>query len=108
MALRLAPRAPDLPIGKNMHSDQQSNHYEPIDCGHYDYLELACVEGYLLDVITQSGTRQGKALTLRTKTDGEYLIIALGDDQSESIRLDQIQRVVVRSEPRKFAERTFG
>ena len=81
--------------------------YEPIDCGDYDHIELACVQRYLLDVVSHEGTTQGRALTMVTEADGEYLILELDDTQQHRIRVDQIRQITVLSHPRHFERLVF-
>ena len=43
------------------------NKYQPMSCDLYDYLEIACMRGYRLDIELKDGARLvAKALTTRT------------------------------------------
>ena len=88
-------------------NDIDAKPYIPIGCGDYEYIELACMDHYEVDVIKHDGTVRGLAVATETDDNGEYLIIQLDKDQRESIRVDQIKQIIVRSEPRRFDERTF-
>lgn len=81
--------------------------YTPIDCSDYDYIELACLDRCELDIVKHEGIVHGWAITTEKDSNGEYLIVQLENDLRECIRLDQIKQIVVRSEPRRFTERTF-
>lgn len=82
--------------------------YEPIDCGDYDHIELACVENYLVDVVTHQGTTQGRALNLCTQANGDYLIVESDGQIKQHIRVDQIKQLIVLSQPRRFEKHLFG
>ncbi|ASJ73618.1 Rho-binding antiterminator [Granulosicoccus antarcticus] len=81
--------------------------YTPINCSDYDYIELACLDRCEVDIVKHEGVVRGCAVTTEKDSNGEYLIVQLENDLRESIRLDQIKQIVVRSEPRRFEERTF-
>lgn len=68
--------------------------YKMIPCAHYDYLELACLRGYQLNIELIDGTQcQGKAITTQTRADKtEWLIIQL-QQTKQSLRLDHIAAI---------------
>lgn len=70
------------------------NTYQPMNCDLHDYLEIACLRGYRLDVELIDGWRLvAKALTTRTSsTKEEFLCVQTVDGQQE-IRLDQLLAV---------------
>ena len=70
------------------------NAYQPLNCDLYDYLEIACLRGYRLDIELVDGERLvAKALTTRTaSTKEEFLVVEKTDGQQE-IRLDQLLAV---------------
>ncbi len=88
-------------------NDIDAKPYVPIGCGDYEYIELACIDRYEVDVVKHNGTVRGLAVTTKVDATGEYLIIQLDNNQRESVRVDQIKQIIVRSEPRRFNERTF-
>ncbi len=51
--------------------------YQAIDCGRYDYLELACIRGYPLKIeLLQGEILHGKALITETRPDkSEWLLV---------------------------------
>ncbi len=81
--------------------------YVPIGCGDFEYIELACMDRYEIDVVKLDGTVRGLAVTTQTNRTGEYLIIELDNEQRESVRVDHIKKIIVRSKIRRFDEHTF-
>lgn len=81
--------------------------YTPIDCGDYDFIEIACMYGYRLDVVLESKTMNGKAVTTEKNTTGEYLILEIEDKTREMIRVDKIKKFVVLDENARFREHKF-
>lgn len=65
--------------------------YKMIPCGHYDYLELACLRGYWLKIELQDGSLSlARAITTQTHADkSEWLVV---EDQAgkQTLRLDTI------------------
>ncbi len=55
------------------------NSYQPIDCGDYDFLEIACMDNYVVEVKTTQGNCTGTAKTLVTEPVGEYLCLQHSD-----------------------------
>jgi Rho-binding antiterminator len=70
------------------------NKYQPMSCDLYDYLEIACMRGYRLDIELKDGARLvAKALTTRTSSEKEEFILLETDDGQQEIRLDQLLAV---------------
>jgi Rho-binding antiterminator len=67
------------------------NEYQPINCDLHDYLEIACLHGYRLDIELKDGARlEARALTTRTsRVKEEFLLVETVEGQQE-IRLDQL------------------
>ncbi|MBC3385686.1 Rho-binding antiterminator [Pseudomonas sp. SWRI179] len=65
--------------------------YKPLHCDLHDYLEIACLCGYSLDIELTDGQRvTARAITTRTaSTREEFLEIDTADGRQE-IRLDQL------------------
>ena len=82
--------------------------YVPIACGDYDFLEIACMYSYDLEIVTTKEILHGIALTTENSPTGEYLIIALAEHHHQSVRIDLIQKIVVKTENARFEEHTFG
>ncbi|MED5524282.1 Rho-binding antiterminator [Gallaecimonas pentaromativorans] len=67
--------------------------YQPIRCDLYDYLEIACLFGYRLQVELASGqTFEAKALTTRVQGGEEFLTLQNGEATRE-YRLDAITAI---------------
>lgn len=94
------------------HFDRRNNDadiepYVPIGCGDYEYIELACMDRYEVEVVKQDGTVRGLAVTTEANDTGEYLIVELGNKQRKRVRVDHIKKIIVRSKERRFDEHTF-
>jgi len=85
-------------------SAASSNNYAPIVCSDYDYIELACLKKYIIDVETSNGFFRGKALDTKIKNNAEYLVIQNTQLESADIRMDEIIRLIVLSIPSDFDE----
>ncbi|MDD0994739.1 Rho-binding antiterminator [Pseudomonas sp. TNT2022 ID1044] len=70
------------------------NTYQPMNCDLYDYLEIACLRGYRLDIELKDGARlEARALDTRTSAEKEeFLRVETANGQQE-IRLDQLLAV---------------
>ena len=67
--------------------------YQPIACHIYDYLEIACMRGYTLDIVLQTGeTLSGIAKNTLIRDKKEYLLVQMGQ-QLEGVRLDKIDSI---------------
>ncbi len=82
--------------------------YTPIDCGYYDYLELACLHQYTLDIELYNGESvSGIAHTTRSIKDaGEFLLLQ-SEQQRIEIRLDNIRSVSTRDTGAHFKKVNF-
>lgn len=86
---------------------EASGDYIPIGCGDYEMLELACMHGYDVEVHTDAGTIIGRADTLRVRAGEEFFELLLADGGRDTIRVDRIRRLVVRTRPAHFESHTF-
>jgi Rho-binding antiterminator len=84
------------------------NTYQPMSCDLYDYLEIACMRGYRLDIEMKDGSRLvAKALTTRTSSDKEeFLSLETADGQQE-VRLDQLLAVTPLDANAQFGRMAF-
>jgi Rho-binding antiterminator len=84
------------------------NTYQPMSCDLYDYLEIACMRGYRLDIEMKDGSRLvAKALTTRTSSDKEeFLSLETADGQQE-VRLDQVRAVTPLDANAQFGRMAF-
>ncbi|MFJ7283636.1 Rho-binding antiterminator [Pseudomonas sp. NPDC099000] len=70
------------------------NAYQPLNCDLHDYLEIACLHGYRLDIELNDGARlDAKALTTRTSSAKEEFLCLETADGPQEIRLDQLLAV---------------
>ncbi len=65
--------------------------YQPLACDLYDYLEIACMHCYQLDIELVDGSRlQGQALTTETKaSEGEFLLLRTTAGE-QRLRMDRL------------------
>jgi transcriptional antiterminator Rof (Rho-off) len=80
--------------------------YRPIDCSAYDYLEIACMDRYRVDLQLEDGEASGTADGLETRAGQEFLRIT-AHAGTELIRIDRIRRMTVLSRPSRFASHDF-
>ena len=81
--------------------------YQPVDCGLYDYLEVACMHGYEISLALRNGkTDRGVAITVGARREGEFLTLAT-DQTKKEYRLDELRSLRVLSYPRSFDEISF-
>ncbi|MBV6824591.1 Rho-binding antiterminator [Pseudomonas sp. PD9R] len=85
------------------------NTYQPMNCDLYDYLEIACMRGYQLDIELKDGTRLvAKALTTRTSSDKEEFLSLETADGPRDIRLDQLLAVTPLDANAQFGRVVFS
>jgi Rho-binding antiterminator len=84
------------------------NAYQPLNCDLHDYLEIACLRGYRLDIELNDGTRLvAKALTTRTSSDKEEFLCLETADGPQEIRLDQLLAVTPMDAGAQFGRVVF-
>lgn len=84
------------------------NAYQPMNCDLHDYLEIACLRGYRLDIELIDGARLiAKALTTRTSSDKEEFLGLETADGPKEIRLDQLLAVTPLDENAQFGRVVF-
>jgi transcriptional antiterminator Rof (Rho-off) len=79
--------------------------YAPIVCDDYDFLEIACMDQYEIDLQLVSGCTRGNAKQLETRSGEEYLWITKGDGSEEAVRVEQIKQLSIVTRPARFTER---
>jgi Rho-binding antiterminator len=85
------------------------NAYQPMNCDLYDYLEIACMRGYQLDIELKDGGRLvAKALTTRTSSDKEEFLRLETTDGEQEIRLDQLLAITPLDANAQFARVMFS
>jgi len=79
------------------------NHYQPLNCDLYDYLEMACLYQYrLLVEMVEGGQFEARALDTRTNAlKEEYLLIEL-DGEKVELRLDRLLAITPLNDNAKF------
>ncbi|PXF31037.1 transcriptional antiterminator [Pokkaliibacter plantistimulans] len=71
-----------------------SAHYQPISCDLHDYLEIACMRGYVLLVELTDGSRfEAKAITTLVNADKEEFLRLRGATGDQDIRLDRLAAI---------------
>ncbi|MET1080711.1 MAG: Rho-binding antiterminator [Pseudomonas sp.] len=70
------------------------NAYRPLDCDLHDYLEIACLYGYRLQVEWLDGPSfDARALTTRTSAQQEEFLCLQGAQGERAIRLDRLRAI---------------
>jgi Rho-binding antiterminator len=64
--------------------------YQPLNCDLHDYLEIACLYGYRLQIEMVGRTLVAKALTTRTAPSKEEFLLLQNEDGPFELRLDQL------------------
>ncbi|WP_434597385.1 Rho-binding antiterminator [Pseudomonas sp. R4-83] len=65
--------------------------YQPLNCDLHDYLEIACLRGYQLDIELTDGQRlTARAVTTRTSGDKEEFFVIEQAGAQREIRLDHL------------------
>ena len=100
-----------------MSDKHKSSNYTPIQCQLYDYIEIACMRHYHLDIeLTSGDIISGLALTTKIKNKQEYLVISLEttpdkiapevkdttQNKEQEIRLDLIKSLTALDENAEF------
>jgi len=66
--------------------------YQPIACHKHDYLEIACLKAYRLELLLISGERiKGVAKTTSSQNQQEFLLFETNSNSEQMIRLDHIK-----------------
>lgn len=82
--------------------------YQPIQCHIYDYIEIACMRHYQLDILLLSGeTIRGIADNTHIVNREEYLVIGV-NNKIQEIRLDTIERITVLDKDAEFKSRDIN
>lgn len=77
--------------------------YQPLACDLYDYLEIACMHRYQLDIELVDGSHLlGQALTTQTTAKEEFLLIRTSDGE-QRLRMDRLLAITPQD-----ADASFG
>jgi Rho-binding antiterminator len=86
-----------------MPNNEDDNNYSPIQCQLYDYIEVACMRHYQLDIeLTTSETITGKAITTKIKDRQEFIVIESENNEKQEIRLDLVKSIEPQDENTEF------
>ena len=67
------------------------NAYQPLNCDVHDYLEIACMHGYRLQVeLLDESSVVARALTTRTAASKEEFLVLQSDADQFEVRLDHL------------------
>ncbi|QTN46114.1 Rho-binding antiterminator [Ectopseudomonas mendocina] len=65
--------------------------YQPLACDLYDYLEIACMHRYQLDIELVDGSHlHGQALTTETTASKEEFLLVRTADGEQRLRMDRL------------------
>ncbi|CRM18051.1 protein YaeO [Pseudomonas sp. FH4] len=79
------------------------NAYQPLNCDVHDYLEIACLHGYRLQVELIDGrSYAARALTTRTATSKEEFLVLCSDSGQFEVRLDQLLAITPLDDNARF------
>ena len=72
--------------------------YRPVGCDLHDYLEIACLKGYQLNIVLTDGTAfVAKAVNTKATNGEEFLMVESGSEpelmERSEIRLDRIRSI---------------
>lgn len=77
--------------------------YEPLHCDLHDYLEIACLYGYTLDIELIDGQQlTARAITTRTAPTREEFLELDTEGRRQEIRLDHLLAITPGDEDAKF------
>jgi len=77
--------------------------YQPLKCDLHDYLEIACLRGYQLDIELIDGQQlMARAVTTRTSSDKEEFLVIEQQGAQQEIRLDQLLAITPQEANAKF------
>lgn len=77
--------------------------YKPLHCDLHDYLEIACLCDYTLDIELTNGQRlTARAITTRTSSTGEEFLEVETTDGRQEIRLDHLLAIAPQDKNARF------
>lgn len=83
--------------------------YKPLHCDLHDYLEIACLCGYTLDIELTDGQRlTARAITTRTSSSQEEVLKVETTVGRQEIRLDQLLAITPLDENARFGRVVLG
>ena len=86
-------------------NDTDSSAYTPIQCQIYDYIEIACMRHYRLNIeLNSSGIIKGQAITTRVRNKQEFIVIKNKDAGEQEIRLDLVKSIQALDDNAEFGK----
>ena len=86
-------------------NDTDSSAYTPIQCQIYDYIEIACMPHYRLNIeLNSGGIITGQAITTRVKNKQEFIVIKNKDTGEQEIRLDLVKSIQALDDNAEFGK----
>jgi Rho-binding antiterminator len=83
--------------------------YKPLHCDLHDYLEIACLCGYTLDIELTDGQRlTARAITTRTSSTREEFLEVETTDGRQEIRLDHLLAIAPLDKSARFGRVVLG
>lgn len=83
--------------------------YKPLHCDLHDYLEIACLCGYTLDIELTDGQRlTARAITTRTSSSQEEFLEVETTQGRQEIRLDQLLAITPLDKNARFDRIVLG
>ena len=84
------------------------NAYQPLNCDLHDFLEIACMRSYLLELELVDGQRLvARALTTRTSATKEEFLAVEQNGTERQIRLDQLAAMTPSNASAEFGRIVF-
>lgn len=82
--------------------------YDPISCDHYDYLEIACMDRYEVELQLNDLSVTGRADQLTAEHGIEVLLLRQADGSLSRVRVDSIVHMRVITRPARFTDHRFS
>lgn len=86
-----------------------NDHYVPLACDLYDYLEIACLHRYRLLIELVDGRElQAQALDTETSASKEEFLLISNDQGEQRLRLDRLLAITPLNEGASFGRVVLG
>ena len=85
------------------------DNYQPLACDLYDYLEIACMHRYQLDIELVDGSHlQGQALSTETTASKEEFLLVHTSDGQQRLRMDRLLAITPQDAGASFGRVLLG
>lgn len=85
------------------------SNYKPLHCDLHDFLEIACLYGYTLDIeLTDGQCPTARAIITQTASTREEFLEVETTDGRQEIRLDQLSEITPLDKNAKFGRVVLG